>query len=679
MSTPHYDPAQFFADLMKSGQDQMQKMMSGAPWAGMPAGAPGAPDFAAQIAAAGQQFSAMQQQYLANLSRMTGAPGGGVPDMSAQMAAVTKQFTDLQQQYLAGLQKLTAMPAGASDVSAQMAAITKQFTDLQQQYAANVQKMTAAPAALPDMSAQMAAATKQFTDMQQQYLSTMQNMAGAWATPAGAAPAAVDDKRFAGEAWSKDPRFDAVRKMYLAYASFIEKAIDAAPVDEREKGQLRFAGRQFVDAMSPANFFATNPEAIQLAMETGGASVNEGMKRFFEDFAKGRITTTDESMFEVGRNIAVTPGSVVFENDLIQLIQYTPTTEKVYERPLVIVPPCINKFYILDLQPENSFVAHAVGQGNTVFVVSWRNVKADLGTKTWDDYLREGPMKAIDVALDITGADQTNTLGFCVGGTLLASAAAVMKTNEDEKISSMTLLTSMLDFTDTGEIGLLIDEKSVEGREASIGKGGLLQGKELGFVFSSLRANDLIWPYVVNSYLKGQGPPAFDLLYWNSDATNLPGPMFCWYVRHTYLQNDLRVPGKTIQCDVPVDLGDIDFPTYVYASREDHIVPWKTAYESTRLLRGENRFVLGASGHIAGVINPPSKNKRNYWAGGPEGSDPETWLTGAQKIPGSWWPDWSAWLARNAGEQVPAPKSPGTAKYRVIEPAPGRYVKEKAE
>ena len=677
MSTPgYYDPAQFFASLMKANQDQMQKLMGGT------ATPPGAPDISAQLAAMGKQFADMQQQYLANLSRMTGMQTS-VPDMSAQMAAVTKQFTDLQQQYVAGLQKLTSMPAGAPDVPAQMAAMTKQFTDLQQQYLANAQKMGAAPAALPDVSTQLAAATKQFADLQQQYVQTMQNMAGAWGVPAavaqGGAAAAVDDKRFAGEAWSTDPRFDAVRRMYLAYAGFIDKAIETAPVDERERNQLRFAGRQFVDAMSPANFFATNPEALQLAMETGGASVNEGMKRFFEDFAKGRITQTDEAAFEVGRNLAVTPGSVVFENDLLQLIQYTPTTGKVYERPLVIVPPCINKFYILDLQPENSLVAYAVSQGHTVFVVSWRNVKADLGTKTWDDYLREGPMKAIDVALEITGADQANTLGFCVGGTLLASAAAVMKTNEEEKIASMTLLTAMLDFTDTGEIGLLIDERSVANREATIGKDGLLQGKELAFVFSSLRANDLIWPYVVNSYLKGQGPPAFDLLYWNSDSTNLPGPMFCWYVRHTYLQNDLRVPGKTIQCDVPVDLGEIDYPTYIYASREDHIVPWKTAYESTRLLKGENRFVLGASGHIAGVINPPNKNKRNYWAGGPEGSEPDTWLTGAQKIPGSWWPDWSAWLARSAGEQVAAPKAPGSAKHRVIEPAPGRYVKEKAQ
>lgn len=517
-------------------------------------------------------------------------------------------------------------------------------------------------------------------EFQQQYLAAMQSMAGAWTGAAQpAAASAAEDKRFAGEAWSGDPRFDAVRKVYLAYADYVDKAIDSAPLDERGKSQLRFAGRQFVDAMSPANFFVTNPEAMALAAETGGQSVSEGMQRFFEDFAKGRITMTDEAAFEVGRNIAVTPGSVVYENDLMQLIQYAPSTPKVHERPLVIVPPCINKFYILDLTPENSFVANAVAQGHTVFMISWRNVKADLGTRTWDDYLTLGPIKAIDAALDITGADLANTLGFCIGGTLLASAAAVLATNDDDRIASMTLLTSMLDFSDTGEIGLLVDEKAVAAREAAIGRGGLLQGKELAFVFSSLRANDLVWPYVVNSYLKGKGPPAFDLLFWNSDATNLPGPMFCWYVRHAYLQNDLRVPGKTVQCGVPVDLADIACPAYVYASREDHIVPWKTAYESTRLLGGDCRFALGASGHIAGVINPPAKNKRNYWAGGPEGSDPEAWLTGAQKIPGSWWPDWTAWLEGKAGAKVPAPKGAGSRAYKPIEPAPGRYVAEKAE
>jgi polyhydroxyalkanoate synthase subunit PhaC len=288
-------------------------------------------------------------------------------------------------------------------------------------------------------------------------------------------------------------------------------------------------------------------------------------------------------------------------------------------------------------------------------------------------------MQGIDVALEVSRSDKANTLGFCVGGTLLASAMAVMKARGEDKVASLTLLTSMLDFSDTGEIGSLISEQSLAAREAAIGNGGLLEGKELGFVFSSLRANDLIWPYVVNSYLKGKGPPAFDLLYWNSDGTNLPGPMLCWYVRNTYLENNLRVPGKTVQCGVPVDLSKIDVPAFLYASREDHIVPWHSAYASTGILGGESTFVLGASGHIAGVINPAAKNKRNYWAEGAPGSDPEKWLTTARKIPGSWWPTWTTWLTQQAGPRIAARTFLGSEKYPVIEPAPGRYVKARAD
>ena len=450
-------------------------------------------------------------------------------------------------------------------------------------------------------------------------------------------------------------------------------------MDDRTKKQLRFAVRQFVDAMSPANYFMTNPEAMQLALETGGASLAEGMSLFFKDLAKGRISMTDESAFEVGRNIAVTEGSVVFENDLIQVIQYAPRTAQVYERPLVMIPPCINKFYILDLTPENSFVRHAVDQGHTVFMLSWRNITAETGHFTWDDYLQLGVMAAIDVARDVTGAEDVNTLGFCIGGTLLACATAVMKANAEEKVASMTLLTSMLDFAEPGEIGALIDDQRVAAREEAIGEGGIMEGKELALTFSSLRANDLIWPYVVNSYLKGKKPPAFDLLYWNSDGTNLPGPMFCWYVRNTYLENNVREPGKTIQCGVPVDLTEIDVPAFIYSSREDHIVLWRAAYASMDLLSGDNTFLLGASGHIAGVINPPAKNKRNFWVGGSPGGDADQWLSTAREVPGSWWPTWIDWLAPHGGDKVAAPRTPGNRQHRSIEPAPGRYVKVRVD
>jgi polyhydroxyalkanoate synthase subunit PhaC len=528
-----------------------------------------------------------------------------------------------------------------------------------------------------DPYAQLAAMSKGMLEMQQNYMRQMSSLwLGAVAT---AGQTAGGDKRFAGEAWRDDPRFELLKTSYLAYADLLQKSVETAAVDDRTKKQLRFAVRQFVDAMSPANYLLTNPEAMQLALETGGASLAEGMGLFFKDLAKGRISMTDESAFEVGRNIAVTEGSVIFENDLIQVIQYAPRTAQVYERPLVMIPPCINKFYILDLTPENSFVRHAVDQGHTVFMLSWRNITAEAGHFTWDDYLQQGVMAAIDVAREVTGADDVNTLGFCIGGTLLASATAVMKANAEQKVASMTLLTAMLDFADPGEIGTLIDDQRVAAREQAIGEGGIMEGKELALTFSSLRANDLIWPYVVNSYLKGKKPPAFDLLYWNSDGTNLPGPMFCWYVRNTYLENRVAEPGETIQCGVPVDLSEIDVPAFIYSSREDHIVLWRAAYASMDLLAGDNTFLLGASGHIAGVINPPAKNKRNFWVGGETGGDADHWFATAREVPGSWWPTWIDWLAPHGGDKVAAPRTPGNRQHPTIEPAPGRYVKVRVD
>jgi polyhydroxyalkanoate synthase subunit PhaC len=540
-----------------------------------------------------------------------------------------------------------------------------------------------------DTSAALAAATAPWTkavaDVTAMQIGILQQMAAPWLAAMGtatSAPEPIKDRRFGDEAWTKDPRFEAVARTYLTQTHLMQKALDAAPLDERSKAQWGFALRQVMDALSPANTLVTNPEALQLAMETGGASLVEGLKLFTQDLANGRIAMTDESAFELGRNVGTTPGTVIFQNELMQLIQYTPTTERVYKRPLVVVPPCINKFYILDLQPANSFVAHSVGEGHTVFLVSWRNAGSGQSTLTWDDYLGDGVLKALEVALEITKADQANTVGFCIGGTLLASALAVAAARGDHPAASMTLLTTMLDFSDTGDLGLLVSPEGVAARESAIGNGGILKGKELAQVFASLRANDLIWPYVARGYLKGQAPPPFDLLYWNSDDSNLPGPMFCWYLRNTYLENKLREPGATVQLGEPVDLGSIDVPTFLYASKEDHIVPWKTAYASTQLVSGPVTFVLGASGHIAGVINPPAKNKRNYWIrSGTAASldaDPDVWFDSAEKVPGSWWPAWTEWLAPHGGRQVAAPKKPGNAEYTAVEPAPGSYVKEKA-
>ena len=526
--------------------------------------------------------------------------------------------------------------------------------------------------------------TKAVAELGALQMSMVQQLMAPWtAALASVTPAAapITDRRFSGEAWTSDPRYEAVARTYLTQTEAMFNALDAAPVDERIKAQWRFALRQVADAISPANTLATNPEAVQLAMETGGASLVEGMRLFTEDLAQGRISQADAEAFEVGRNVAVTPGSVIFQNELIQLVQYTPTTGKVFRRPLVIVPPCINKYYILDLQPANSFVAHAVAAGHTVFLVSWRNAGPEQDSLTWDDYLEHGVLKAIEVAGAIGRSDQVNALGFCIGGTLLASALAVCAARDEHPVASLTLLTSMLDFSDTGDIGLLVSPEGVAAREQAIGNGGLLKGSELAQVFASLRANDLIWPYVVRGYLEGKAPPAFDLLSWNSDDTNLPGPMFCWYLRNTYLENKLREPGGTTQCGVPVDLGRISVPTFVYASKEDHIVPWKTAYASTGLLSGDTTFVLGASGHIAGVINPPAKNKRNYWTAGAvsgDVDDADGWFDAAQSVPGSWWPAWTGWLEPHGGTRLNARKKLGNAEFTPIEDAPGAYVKQKA-
>jgi polyhydroxyalkanoate synthase len=343
-----------------------------------------------------------------------------------------------------------------------------------------------------------------------------------------------------------------------------------------------------------------------------------------------------------------------------------------------MVPPCINKYYILDLQPHNSLVRYMVEQGHTVFMVSWRNPQQEQSRLDWDDYLRDGVICAINEVREIAGLKKINAMGFCVGGTLLASALAVMAASGEDPLESLTLLASMLDFSDTGEISLFVDEASVAAREAAMGKGGIMPGKELAFVFSALRANDLVWSYVVNNYLKGRHPEAFDLLYWNSDATNLPGPMYCWYVRNMYLDNALRAPGRLNMLGQPVDLGRLKMPAYVVATREDHIVPWKTAFHSTALLKGDLRFVLGASGHIAGIINPASKNRRSFWtAQGQPCGDAEAWLTQAHEHPGSWWPDWSNWLVQYGGGRIKAKKRLGGHGRKALQPAPGSYVKQR--
>ncbi len=487
------------------------------------------------------------------------------------------------------------------------------------------------------------------------------------------------DRRFSGAEWQASTHFDYLRQAYLINARFLRDYVEALELDPRTKGRLRFATRQLIDAMSPANFAATNPEALKLARETEGKSLTLGLKNLVEDVHKGRISTTDDAAFEVGRNLATTEGAVIFENELFQLIQYRPLTSTVRKRPLLVFPPCINKYYVLDLQPENSFVRYAVEQGNTLFMVSWRNILPEQGHYTWDDYLRLGVIKAIEVVRELTKVDKPNLIGYCVGGTMLGAVLAILRARGEDSVESVTFFTALHDFSDAGEIALFVDEPSVAAREAAIGKGGVMPGRELAAVFSALRANDLVWSYVVNNYLKGRSPVAFDLLHWNADSTNLPGPMYCWYVRNMYLENNLVVPGRLSMLGVPVDLSKIEYPTYVLATREDHIVPWKSAYQTTQLMRGEMRFVLGASGHIAGVVNPAAKNRRSYWTNdkGPLPADAQAWLAAAEERRGSWWKDWDAWISRFSGGKVKAKKRLGSPRYKPIEPAPGRYVKQR--
>ena len=486
------------------------------------------------------------------------------------------------------------------------------------------------------------------------------------------------DRRFAAREWRDNAYYDYLRQSYLLATEYLEGLVESAQLDAVAKERARFAVRQWLDAVCPANFAATNPTALQQALESRGESMARGLANLLADAQKGRISQTDESAFEVGRNLAVTPGQVVYENQLIQLIQYAPASAEVAARPLLIVPPCINKYYILDLQPENSFVAHAVASGNTVFMVSWRNVGAEHGHLGWDDYLEQGVFAPLRISKEIAKSDKVNALGFCVGGTLLGAGLAVLAAKQEDLVESLTLLATMLDFSEVGQLGLFVDEPSVAAREASIGKQGILSGSDLAFVFSSLRANDLVWPYVVNNYLMGEQPAAFDLLYWNSDSTNLPGPMYCYYLRNTYLENKLRQPDALVNCGVPVDLGKLRIPVYVLATREDHIVPWRSAYRSLQLLGGDDKtFVLGASGHIAGVINPASKKRRSCWTGAPYAADPHEWLSHATEEKGSWWPTWSEWLAKHAGGTRKAPAKAGNSRYKHLEAAPGRYVKQR--
>ena len=519
-------------------------------------------------------------------------------------------------------------------------------------------------------------APEKMRELQEQYLKDATDL---WNQGLGA-KSPIKDRRFAGEAWAQNPVASFTAATYLLNSRTLMALAEAVETDEKTRARIRFAIEQWVAATAPSNFLAFNAEAQKKALDTHGESISKGIQNLMHDMQQGHVSMTDESLFEVGRNVATTEGQVVFENDYFQLIEYKPLTAKVHERPFLLVPPCINKFYILDLQPETSFIRYAVANGHRTFVVSWRNPDNSLAQATWDDYIENAAIKAVEVTREIGGTSQINALGFCVGGTILSTALAVLAARGQKPVASLTLLTTLIDFSDTGVLDVFIDENFVRFREMQFAQGGLMAGRDMASTFSFLRPNDLVWNYVVGNYLKGETPPPFDLLYWNSDSTNLPGPFYAWYLRNTYLENRLIKPGQATVCGEKIDLGKVDMPIYIYGSREDHIVPITGSYGSTQVFPGKKRFTMGASGHIAGVINPPAAKKRSHWVRN-DGKFPakvDDWIAGAKETPGSWWEDWAAWLKGHAGKMVPAPKRYGNAKFKAIEPAPGRYVKAKA-
>jgi len=487
------------------------------------------------------------------------------------------------------------------------------------------------------------------------------------------------DRRFRHPGWDENLAFDVIKQAYLLTSrAWVDLVKDFDELDERTQRKLAFTISQTADALSPSNFAHTNPEVLEAVAESGGKSLLDGMHNLMSDLVDSdgqlNIKTTDLDAFDVGENLATTPGKVVYENDLMQLIQYTPTTKKVHQTPLLIMPPWMNKFYIMDLRPGNSMMEWLVDQGHTVFMVSWVNPDERLSHKGFEDYLLEGAIAALDAIEKATGERRVNVTGYCLGGILLSAAAAWLKTKGDDRIKSATYLTTMVDFCDTGEVDLFIDEAGIDDLEKRINERGFLDGKLVDVTFRTLRANDLVWSFFVNSYLLGKSPKPFDILYWNADSTNMTAATHTFFMRNMYLENRLREPGGITLAGVPIDVTRVDTPSYVFSAKEDHIAPWKTGYASAKLFAGPVTFLLGASGHIAGVVNPPAKQKYGYWTNDAFPDDPDAWLESAGEHAGSWWPHWMAWLKPHAGDLVAA-RTPGDGKLTPIEDAPGSYVK----
>jgi polyhydroxyalkanoate synthase len=490
------------------------------------------------------------------------------------------------------------------------------------------------------------------------------------------------DRRFKDKAWDEELVFDYIKQSYLLSARWIRSLVgEVDGLDPKVKGKVDFYTRQLVSALAPSNFALTNPAVLRRTQETGGENLLHGLEHMLDDLEAGKgrlqISMTDKTAFTVGENVATSPGKVVFQNDLMQLIQYAPSTETVHTRPLLVIPPWINKFYVLDLQPKNSFVKWVVDQGYTLFVISWVNPRKELSHKSFEDYMVEGPLAALDAMERATGVPEANILGFCIGGILNLGMLSYLAAKGDRRIKAATFLATLVDFKDVGEVSVFVDPEQLETLEKHMDEKGYLEGHHMAEMFNMMRENDLIWSFVVNNYLLGRDPFPFDLLYWNSDSTRLPATMLRFYLRKFYVENGLMTPGTIVFDGVPIDLGRIKTPTYFLATKDDHIAPWRSSYPATKALGGPVRFVLGASGHIAGIVNPPAAKKYGYWTNAKTPADPDDWFAGATAHEGSWWPDWDKWLARRSGPKVPA-RQPGDGKLKPLEDAPGSYVKVRA-
>ena len=593
------------------------------------------------------------------------APTAASPDperLYAAMARVTEQSRRIVQAFA---ERQADGPREFNPL--EPAVISKAYQELWQQMLTNPARLVEAQVTL-------------WQDYAKLWENTARRMAGEEVEPA-VTPAA-GDRRFTDDTWSENPLYDHIKQSYLLASKFMLSTVrETDGLDPHTAQKVDFYTRQFVDALAPTNFAMTNPEVARRTVETGGENLVQGLANMLEDLERGqgrlRIRMTDLEKFKLGENVAVTPGKVVCENDLMQLLQYSPTTATVRTRPLLIIPPWINKYYILDLRPKNSFIRWAVDQGHTVFVISWVNPDERLAGKRMDDYLLEGPIAALDAIEQATGEDRVNAIGYCLGGTLLAATLAWLKARQRPTIESATFFTTMVDFEAPGELGVFIDEEQLALVEESMQETGYFDGAKMAEAFNLLRANDLIWSFVINNYLMGKDPFPFDLLYWNSDSTRMPRAMHSAYLRDMYQHNRLREPGGISLDGVPIDLTTIDLPIYILSTREDHIAPWRSTYAATRLYRGPIRFVLAMSGHIAGVVNPPAANKYGYFTG-ELAATPEAWLESATAHDGSWWPDWDAWVSEHDGGET-APREPGAGALPVIEDAPGRYVKVRIE